>query len=67
MRKSIVLPLLATAVVSFAQAPITSNPIPEPIVKKGLGRRGQGPGPPARYARDFGPPIRTFRRPTGRA
>ena len=36
MRKSIVFPLLALAVVSFAQAPITSNPLPEPIVKKGL-------------------------------
>ena len=36
MRKSIVFPLLALAVVSFAQAPIASNPLPEPIVKKGL-------------------------------
>ena len=36
MRKSIVFPLLALAAVSLAQAPITSNPLPEPIVKKGL-------------------------------
>jgi len=36
MREPIVFPLLALAAVSLAQAPITSNPLPEPIVKKGL-------------------------------
>src|ERR1700740_1314963 len=31
-----IIPLLAISIVATAQGPITSNPIPEPIVKRGI-------------------------------
>ena len=61
-----IISLLAVRTVGAADAPITSNPIPEPIVKRGLPSRSRiSCACPIRAG--FGPPIRTLRRTPGRA